>query len=311
MSNQSFNKSKLNSNWNIKIVPVAILVILGIALFIGGILYLREYKVGQRFAEYKVSFKTVGTLSLGDPVRVSGVKIGKVTSIDLRDKNVLVNLHVDSKYRIPKDSDFHIRSMGIMGERMVTITLGESNKTISEDSEYVGIYEPGIGEALGSVGHLLVKVDTMMTYIKEIVDSTVGRKTFKTEFNEIVDEVGMITSDLSEIISDNKNKINITMTNVNSIAKKGDKLVGKLDIAVDDVVDKIDTVANNANVLIDDLKGVTSTTQNIVDKVNNGNGLVAKVINDEKLAVDLDTLVNSVDSLVKTIDDEGVKIRFW
>jgi len=308
MSNQNH---KSNGNGSKKTAPVAILIILGIVLFVGGILYLREYKIGQSFAEYKVDFKTVGTLALGDPVRVSGVKIGKVTSIDLKNKYVSVNLHVDNKYKIPKDSKFYIKSMGIMGERMVTILLGESEEYIVDGQEYSGKYESGIGDIIGEVGVLLVKTDTMLTYIKSIVDSTAGKENFANNFSKIVNEIGVVTSDLSELVHNNKGPLNRSIGNFEKLSTNGNKLVLKADKFVDNISTKIDTISDGSKTIIENLKEVTAKTKSIVSKVDSGNGLASKIINDEKMAADVKKLTKDIDTTVKKIDKKGIKIRFF
>ena len=124
---------------NKKRILVVLTILVGLFGLLGGILYLREYRFGQNFYEINVSFNNIGTLIVGDPVRISGVKVGRVKEISLRFKDVLVVLEIDERFPVPKDSRVIIQSMGIMGERMVTIVLGTMDESKNQLDTYIGI----------------------------------------------------------------------------------------------------------------------------------------------------------------------------
>ena len=62
-----------------KTVGVGILFLLGIAVFLGGALWLRGKSLGSR--DLAILFKDIGNLKEGAPVRISGAPMGRVETI--------------------------------------------------------------------------------------------------------------------------------------------------------------------------------------------------------------------------------------
>jgi phospholipid/cholesterol/gamma-HCH transport system substrate-binding protein len=86
----------------------------------------------QRAAEtYAVlaKFDDIGGLKVGAPVNMAGVRIGRVTAIELdsSDYKAAVTLSIDKSYsRIPDDSDAGIHTSGLLGANYIGITPGGS-----------------------------------------------------------------------------------------------------------------------------------------------------------------------------------------
>lgn len=71
-------------------------------------------------------FNQVGALTPGDPVKVSGVKVGQVESITLTQENYLANVsaRVDENVKLPVDSSATIASTGLLGGNYLDISPG-------------------------------------------------------------------------------------------------------------------------------------------------------------------------------------------
>jgi phospholipid/cholesterol/gamma-HCH transport system substrate-binding protein len=106
-------------------------VIIGLALFIGTIYFVGRQKnlFGSTF-KLKARFKTVSGLKEGNNVRFSGINIGTVNGIELiTDTSVLVELVIKKNIQqfIKADAVASIGSDGLMGDKVLTITPGNSN----------------------------------------------------------------------------------------------------------------------------------------------------------------------------------------
>ena len=111
---------------------LGIFVILGLVLFVSTIYFVGKQKniFGNTF-HLKALFKTVSGLKVGNNVRFSGINIGNVNEVELlTDTSVMVDLVIRKKYQefIKKDARASIGSDGLMGDKVLTISPGTSDK---------------------------------------------------------------------------------------------------------------------------------------------------------------------------------------
>jgi phospholipid/cholesterol/gamma-HCH transport system substrate-binding protein len=76
------------------------------------------------------SFNDISGISVGSDVKVSGVKVGTVKSLEIVDgyivkTTITVN---DNKLKIPRDSSLSIATDGIVGQKFISITPGVSEE---------------------------------------------------------------------------------------------------------------------------------------------------------------------------------------
>ena len=95
-------------------IIVGAVVLIAILLSIFGYFFIREIPIRTKGIEVVITFNNVTGLTPGDAVTVSGVKIGRVKDIELKDEYVAVNVWLNSKILLPRDSQGAIRSIGMI-----------------------------------------------------------------------------------------------------------------------------------------------------------------------------------------------------
>ena len=83
-------------------------------------------------------FDNIGTLKLRSPVSMSGVKVGRVSSIIFDDEmlEAVVELRIDGQYsKIPNDSDASILTQGILGGQYIGLEPGGSEEFFADQDE--------------------------------------------------------------------------------------------------------------------------------------------------------------------------------
>lgn len=83
-------------------------------------------------------FENVGSLTDRAPVAMSGVTIGRVTSVDFDPiaLNAEVTFRIDSRFdKIPDDSDASILTAGLLGSQYIGLQAGGSDLYLEEGSE--------------------------------------------------------------------------------------------------------------------------------------------------------------------------------
>jgi phospholipid/cholesterol/gamma-HCH transport system substrate-binding protein len=98
--------------------------------FIGVVLIILIIAVGLRTQQlvslattvrYQAVFADAGGLAAGNDVAVSGIKVGAVYDVSLREGKALVTFSIHSKVRLGSDSTAHIRTGSLLGQRVLTL----------------------------------------------------------------------------------------------------------------------------------------------------------------------------------------------
>jgi phospholipid/cholesterol/gamma-HCH transport system substrate-binding protein len=88
----------------------------------------------------KARFTNIGQLKLRAPVKLAGVRIGSVESIELDSLKLdaLVRISIDKRYsEVPDDSSAAIFTSGLLGDQYVGIQPGGSPDMFEEGGEFV------------------------------------------------------------------------------------------------------------------------------------------------------------------------------
>jgi phospholipid/cholesterol/gamma-HCH transport system substrate-binding protein len=100
---------------------------------------LANYRQGPSYA-ITARFTNVGQLKLRAPVKIAGVRIGSVSSIELNAENLdaKVTLAIDNRYAaVPEDSAASIFTSGLLGDQYVGIQPGGSPDPLKNGDELV------------------------------------------------------------------------------------------------------------------------------------------------------------------------------
>jgi phospholipid/cholesterol/gamma-HCH transport system substrate-binding protein len=108
-----------------------IFVLVGVLMFTAAIFLLgKKSALFTRNTDLLVEFKDISGLAVGAPVRLAGLEVGTVGAIslpeDLHERHARVRLVVQSRFmtRIRSDSEAFIDSAGLLGDKVVNISMG-------------------------------------------------------------------------------------------------------------------------------------------------------------------------------------------
>ncbi len=209
----------------------------------------------KKTIEFYVTYNFAGGIEVGSPVRVSGIKVGKVESIDFfvpvdgndvalkepgsanesldKSKSITplrlkISVRRDAAVGVRKDSRFYINLAGIIGDRYIEITPGTVGAARIQPGDVVaGVDPPRIDQLISQSFDLAGK-------IKDIIDENKGDITrsiellYKLSGNlnrtlEYVDRSKFFKTDLSKLID---NLIAVT-GDVRKVTEKVDSPEGK------------------------------------------------------------------------------------
>lgn len=137
-------------------LAVGLFVLLGLAaiaylsLQLGGL----SYK-GKGGLELHATFGQIGGLAERAPVVISGVRVGKVTKIDLsEDMRASVTFDVDERLELPVDTSASIRTAGLLGNQFIELEPGAEDQLLAAGGE-IGLTESALSieKLVGSLVH--------------------------------------------------------------------------------------------------------------------------------------------------------------
>jgi phospholipid/cholesterol/gamma-HCH transport system substrate-binding protein len=205
------------------LVAVAMFVLMVFVFFIGS-----EQKIFARKNEYFIHLPDAAGLAEGNPVKISGVTVGAVRDIylprDPKSRNVDITLTVDRKYsdRIRTDSRVRLKKLGLLsGDSYVDITPGTPKFDVLEPgSTILAARQTNVDQLLSSGEDLvdnLVQISYSMKNILGRVDrgeGLIGELTTAPETKQRITDTFLTTL----------NKTNAMLSHIES----GKGLVGKL-----------------------------------------------------------------------------------
>ncbi len=85
----------------------------------------------------KAKFDRADGLTEGTDVKISGVRVGKIDTIEVDPKTffAVVTFHVSKNIKIPTDSSANVASEGLLGGKYLAITPGGQEETLENGEE--------------------------------------------------------------------------------------------------------------------------------------------------------------------------------
>lgn len=119
---------------------VGIFVALGLAAFLMLAMKVSDITRLSSGPSYTVTanFQNIGGLKVGAPVTLAGVRIGRVSAIDIDKQNyeAVVKLIIDARYdRLPVDSSASIFTAGLLGEKYIGLEPGGAEEYLKNGSK--------------------------------------------------------------------------------------------------------------------------------------------------------------------------------
>lgn len=148
-----------SSNFKIRL---GLFVMIGIGLFVLGIFIIGKQKnLFNPVFKMSSNFQNVSGLQVGNAVRFSGINIGTVDNIMIINDStvkVIMLIKKDVQRFIKVDSHAAISSEGIIGDKVIVISHGESSTKIVKEGQIIASFEP-------------IETDAIMKSIKITADN--------------------------------------------------------------------------------------------------------------------------------------------
>ena len=280
--------------------------LLAIIFLVYGLKYLKGLNVFQTNKPYYAIYDDIDGLQIGSSIRLNGFNVGMVNNIILNsDNNLVVTLNIDGLDNIPENSICKIVNQDLMGTKGVSLILGQSNSFASSGDTLLGRVENSLQDEVNAqilplknkAEGLIGSVDSLLT----IVTAVLNKNTRNSLSNSIksLDETFAILSKtmvkIDSMVYDNDARVSKVLSNLESITTNlNDSNSGIKPILYN--LSSISDTLSNAN-----FGSLVNNINTISNNINSGSGSLTKLMNDEKLYINLEKSTSELAELIEDI----------
>jgi len=287
-------------------ILAGLLVLIGLIYFLG-----RQSGMFERQYRLIAGFAQVGGLVEGATVRLAGVPVGRVTAIRLpeslsRKVQLELTLVRRVQHRVRADSVARIETLGLLGDKIVEVTLGSPGAPALPEGAEIQTEEPLDTNSLVKQGTELLRnfVDLsaeLKTTIAKISESAAGPDLAETvrAVRALATEIEKGQGLLHRLIYDPRLGSAVAdaagaLRQVNETVKRFDKLLGDPQTA---------GLVDEARRAVVEARGAMERVNRVVRQVEEGQGLLhALIYGESQLVQDLDRLLARAGTLVASVE---------
>ena len=289
--------------------------ILAIVIFVWGFNFLKGRDLFKKQEFLYARYHTVNGLVAAKPVYVNGLQVGQVSRLYFAPDmsgDIIVELVIQSKFPIPKNSIAHIFSADLMGSKSITLILGDAKEAVESGDTLKTSVEGSLMESVNKqVAPLKAKAELLMGSVDTLIaafnavmnDTTVQNLSASIQdIQSTFKNLSSTSSRLDDLVTSEGNRLQSILTNVDSLAltlsnnREGlTNIINNFE-SISDSLSK----ANIAEVIHKADSSINSLNQ-ILAKINEGQGTAGKLMNNDSLYRELDKSAEELNKLLKDI----------
>ncbi len=228
---------------------------------------------------YQTRIKNAAGIVAKSHVKTNGVSVGKIVSVELDANDTKVTFEVDANVPIPKGSTVSIKSVGFLGDSHLAVLRVPDSGDYIEDGGFIAEAENktdlnGLIEVAGGVATDIKKITA------NLADS-LGTDEGKKKIEDIVDSIRDATVAAKGILVDNRDDIRKFVSNLSEVLN-------------DDNRDRIDRIIASFDASMEEVKSATKNINLISARVENGEGTLGQLINNDEALEELKGAIKDV-----------------
>lgn len=292
-----------------KEIKVALLAIVAGFILFMGVRFLKGTEVFSQNNTYYVVYSNIEGLTESNPVFINGYKVGQVLKINLlqqRGNELLVTMNVQKDIVVGEGASTSLVSSDLLGSKALYLNVGDVSRPLDDGDTLKSNVEQGIVERVQAQAlPIAEKLDSTLARFNEIIGAGDQKEMSNilgilvgdtTSVSRTVDNLEMTLSSVTGLLQRNERRLDATLANFQLLSEQlGDSETGlgalltKLNRTMDSLqlqptMEKLDAIAQNLN--------------DITAKMNEGQGSMGKLINDDSLYTNLNSTAADLDSLM-------------
>lgn len=300
-----------------KELSIGLLVVISLLVFIFGYNYLENNDVFGRDHEYYAVYRDVKKLSESNPVQMNGVKVGVVKEIQFPlapgDHRVLVVINLEKDIPLPKNSIAKIES-DLLGSNMINIITGDALENAKIGDTLQSAVATTIQEEVGlqmapvkrKAENLMLQLDSVLEVVKYVFNEE-ARQNISQSLSNIkytIDNLEQTTSTLDVMVERENTRLDVIIGNIESITTNLDRNEENISRTLNNLGNISDTLVKaKIGETFSKLDKTVEDLQQVTYNIQQGNGSLGKLVNNDSLYYNLNSSAENLDKLVKDIEE--------
>ena len=246
-----------------------------------------------------VQFDDVGNMKAGNPVKVSGVQLGKVEEIAFRNvRDVLVTLNLDPRIEPRTDATALLSSVGLVGDVVIVFDPGKATEPLPPDAVIKGSTERGlfdIGDELSG------EAKATMESLREVAN-----KQLAEDLQRTLRSFERLANNFSDPKTGPGPEINATMVELRRLSGRLDSVLASPGLG--NVVANADSATVRFARLAEQYTTTGARVDTLLMRINRGDGTLGKLMTDTTMYTQLTELSASLKAFIDDLKKNPGKI---
>jgi len=312
------------------------LVVAAAAAAFGLGLYFIGANIGrERTYRVYAMFDDATGLGARSRVQIAGIPVGQVDRIELDQATARARvwLKIKQEYPLHRNATITKRSESILGDFLLDLTPGTPDQPLLQDGDEIRgvVHQPGMGEVFNQLSKIAGDIGAVTANMRRILGGEEGENNLRT----IIENLTRITQGLEGIIDRSQSRVDAILGNVQSFTGnlRDIGLGGQEDIlailkntreATAEARDILKTIGNvvgsqdtgelkksvgSVRSSMEKLDASLANVREITDKINRGEGTIGRLVNDDKLAKNLERTTSSLNDLFGAVSQIKIVVE--
>lgn len=293
---------------------VGLLAVVSIAILYMGVNFLKGIDFFSSTNYYYAVYDEVDGLDVSNDVILNGLSVGRVSDISIitnRQNKILVELDVDSDIRLGRNSIAMLKNSDFLGSKAIELIIETPIEGLLYDGDTLtSEVDKGLaGMLLESAGPVADDLGATLRRLNIILESLSNNTGYITSTLRNLDQASL---SLKGAVAENRGTLNETLVNFNQVALQLSESLRELPpvlIKTGQIADSIRSLEFSET--IKKTQDAVDKLNSAVSKINEGDGTLAKLINDDSLYVNLNQATGNLDKLLIDLrENPGRYIQF-
>lgn len=309
---------------------VGIFVVVAITVFMFMILGIGAFRLSSSgYVPYSIAFDDVGGLSRKAEVKMAGVKVGWIESLELLapDHKAHAKIMLNEKYRLYDNAYAIVRQDGLIGTKYLEIVPGDPLlSSLMPGSSLVKSNRES-----ASMDELLFKFQKIASHVEQITDglkeafsgpdrsdqlkSTIDNISLAAEkFNSLAGSLNNIAvnneESMQSMITDFQELVRTLKEDLPSFKDNVDRLSSSFESDFSKISLNLSQSANSIEQAAQEVSDGFQSMGSVIEKIDEGRGLLGKIINEDDMYKDLKSTVTGIKNYLSKFETLGIVFDF-